>query len=231
MILWRDPMTHSRRTPTLLTLLCLGFLFLNGFITDAQAQQIQVNAADPPVAEQGTLSLDVKVTGKGFKNGAQAKWFVTGTTNPGGVTVNSTTFVSSTELRANITVVDNAEIANFDIQVLNSDGRGGKGTELFRVTAKNTVVCPAQQPPPTGDTTCYADLPGCLDSTFGGIGFLHTDLDSFHNGANGVVVQLDGKIVVVGGAKSSPTGSGDFAVVRYNVDGSLDTSFGDPNPL
>ncbi len=203
-------MTPSHRTPRTLILLCLGLFFLNGFITDAQAQQIQVNAADPPLAEQGTLSLDVKVTGRGFKNGAQAKWFVTGTTNPGGVTVNSTTFVSSTELRANITVTDTAEIANFDIQVLNSDGRGGKGTELFRVTAKNNVVCPAQQPPPTGDTRCYAALPGCLDPTFGGIGFLHTDLDSFHNGANGVVVQLDGKIVVVGGAKSSPTGSAGF---------------------
>src|SRR5688500_5727536 len=177
MILWRDPMTHSRRTPTLLTLLCLGFLFLNRFITDAQAQQIQVNAADPPVAEQGTLSLDVKVTGKGFKNGAQAKSFVTGTTNPGGVTVNSTTFVSSTELRANITVVDNAEIANFDIQVLNSDGRGGKGTELFRVTAKGggNGTCPPMQPAPTSDTKCYDTLPGCLDSTFAGVGYVHTD--------------------------------------------------------
>ena len=110
-------------------------VIFNGADSHAQGQ-VQVNAADPPVAEQGTINLNVKVTGKGFKNGAQAKWFVTGTTNPGGVTVNSTTFVNSSELTANITVADTATIANFDIQVSNSDGRGGKGTELFTVTAK-----------------------------------------------------------------------------------------------
>jgi hypothetical protein len=99
---------------------------------------------------QGTVNLNVKVTGKGFKNGAQAKWFVTGTTNPGGVTVNSTAFVSSTELTANITVSDTATIANFDIQVLNSDGRGGKGTELFAVTAKGNAAACTVQPLPSG---------------------------------------------------------------------------------
>jgi hypothetical protein len=114
------------------------FLNLSGIISDAQAQQVQVTAADPTAAAQGTINLNVKVTGKGFKNGAQAKWFVTGSTDPGGVTVNSTAFVSSTELSANITVADTAIITNFDIQVLNSDGRGGKGTELFAVTAKGT---------------------------------------------------------------------------------------------
>jgi len=103
--------------------------------------QVQVTAADPFVAEQGTVNLNVKVTGKGFKNGAKAKWFVTGTTDTGGVTVNSTTFVSSAELTANITVADTATIANFDIQVLNADGRGGKGTELFAVTAKGQTSC------------------------------------------------------------------------------------------
>ena len=102
---------------------------------------VQVNAADPPSTEQGTVNLNVRVTGKGFKNGAHAKWFVTGTTNPGGVTVNSTTFVSSAEVIANITVSDGAITGNFDIQVLNSDGRGGKGTELFAVTPKGQSSC------------------------------------------------------------------------------------------
>jgi len=118
--------------------------------THAQGQ-VQVSAADPMAAEQGTINLNIKVTGKGFKNGAQAKWFVTGTTNPGGVTVNSTTFVSSSEVTANITVADTATIANFDIQILNSDGRGGKGTELFAVTAKGASpnLC-TLQPLPSG---------------------------------------------------------------------------------
>ena len=121
------------------SLLALLLLSLGAFLVDLRVTaqgQVQVSAADPATAAQGTINLNVKVTGKGFKNGAKAKWFVTGTTDPGGVTVNSTTFVSSTEVDANITVADTATIANFDIQVLNSDGRGGKGTELFAVTAK-----------------------------------------------------------------------------------------------
>src|SRR6266404_9299616 len=132
------------RTPAaILILLALGFVVMNlsGSIPAARAQ-VQVTAANPSSTAQGTINLNVKVTGKGFKNGAKAKWFVTGTTDPGGVTVNSTTFVSSTELSANITVADTAVIANFDIQVLNSDGRGIKETDLFAVTAKgNQASC------------------------------------------------------------------------------------------
>ena len=146
--------------------------------------QVSVTAADPMAAEVGTINLNVKVTGKGFKNGAKAKWTVTGTTDTGGVTVNSTTFVSSGEVTANITVADTAAIATFDIQVTNSDGRGGKGTELFKVTAKQakTVQCPAMQPAPSGDTKCYAAMPGCLDSTFGGVGFVQTHIGDVTRG-------------------------------------------------
>ena len=138
--------------PTLiatLLFLTVGFVFVSprGPASHAQGGQVQVTAADPTSAAQGTVNLNVKVTGKGFKNGANAKWFVTGTTDPGGVTVNSTTFVSSTEVTANITVADIAVIGNFDIQVLNSDGRGGKGTELFAVTSNgggNNSTCTPQ---------------------------------------------------------------------------------------
>ena len=147
-------MTSRYQTSPTIILFSLGLLIvlIAWTIPPSHAQgQIQVNAADPPAAEQGTINLNVKVTGKGFKNGAQAKWFVTGTTNPGGVTVNSTTFVSNTELTANITVADTATIANFDIQVLNADGRGGKGTELFAVTAKgNSANGCTVQPLPSG---------------------------------------------------------------------------------
>jgi uncharacterized delta-60 repeat protein len=195
---------------------------------------VQVTAADPMSADQGTVNLNVKVNGKGFKNGARAQWFVTGTTNPGGVTVNSTTFVSSTELTANITVDDAATIADFDIQVLNSDGRGGKGTELFKVTAKQAhTQCPSMQPAPTADTKCYAAMPGCLDSTFGGVGFVQTHIGDVTRSTvvNAATVQPDGKAVVVGQASTSSTAQPDFLVTRFNTDGSLDTTFGDIDPF
>lgn len=223
-------------------LVCLAFgllAFIGVNTQTAYAQQVQVNAADPAAAAQATVNLDVKVTGKGFKNGANAKFLVTGTADPGGVQVNSTTFVSSTELRVNIDVAETATIAGFDIQVLNSDGRGGKGTELFRVVEKgaNSGVgsCPAPAPAPTSDTKCYSGLAGCLDTTFGSFGLVTTDTlgPNFQGDiAETVVVQTDGKILAVGNANNGVAGTGrDFAVVRYNTDGSLDTSFGDLDPI
>jgi hypothetical protein len=118
------------------------------------AQSLQVNSASPNAAAQGTINLDVAIGGSGFKHGAKSQWFVSGTTNPGGVTVNSTTFVSSNQLTANITVADTATIASFDVLVQNTDGRTGKGTGLFSVQSKNNASTQGciLQPLPAGFT-------------------------------------------------------------------------------
>ena len=112
-----------------LTLLTAIFV-LNGVTAIAQ---VQVKSANPNAAAQGTINLNVTISGNGFKKGATAQWFVTGTTNPGGVTVNSTAFVNSGSLTANITVASTASVGGFDVQVTNADGRTGKGTDLFAV--------------------------------------------------------------------------------------------------
>jgi len=76
-------------------------------------------------------------------------------------------------------------------------------------------------------STAAADAPeaaGDLDTTFNGTGMVTTDVGAFGNDAgNGMTIQADGKIVVVGQAASTP--SVDAAIVRYNTDGSLDTTF------
>lgn len=105
------------------------------------ASPVQVNAADPSSAPQGTVSLDVVVSGSGFDSSAAVSFFVTGTTNPGGVTVKNVTVLGSKKLIAKIDVADAAAIDNFDIQVHLSGGRKGKGTSLFRVTAKASDPC------------------------------------------------------------------------------------------
>ncbi len=64
---------------------------------------------------------------------------------------------------------------------------------------------------------------GSLDTSFDGDGKVVTDMAGLKDGANGVVIQPDGKIVVAGSANNGS--DDDFAVVRYNADGSLDTSF------
>ena len=66
--------------------------------------------------------------------------------------------------------------------------------------------------------------PGDLDATFGIGGKVITDF--FGNDViQSLVIQSDGKIVVGGGSYSSPE-TGDFALARYNTDGSLDATFG-----
>ena len=69
---------------------------------------------------------------------------------------------------------------------------------------------------------------GSLDTSFGAGGKVTTDFNGQTDRAFAVAIQGDGKIVVVGSAGfSSPTGGGtDFAVARYNPNGTLDTSFG-----
>ncbi len=66
---------------------------------------------------------------------------------------------------------------------------------------------------------------GSLDTTFGGTGKVTTSIGSGDDVADAVAIQGDGKIVVAG---TSSTGAPncDFALVRYNTDGSLDTTFG-----
>jgi len=66
---------------------------------------------------------------------------------------------------------------------------------------------------------------GTLDSTFGSGGFITTDFGSSADAAYAMAVQSDGKIVLVGQTQSFSTFM-DFAIARYNADGSLDGSFG-----
>jgi uncharacterized delta-60 repeat protein len=71
---------------------------------------------------------------------------------------------------------------------------------------------------------------GTLDATFGTGGRVYTDFFLTFDQVNAIVIQPDGKIVVVGSTDVDPaTGSdieNDFALARYNTDGSLDTTFG-----
>jgi len=225
--------SHRRLTSFLypVGILTLG-CWLALLASPLQAQQIQVTAADPPAAEQGTVNLNVSIKGKGFQNGAVARFVLTGTDNPDGIAVNSTTFVSSTELKANINVADTATITKFDVVVKNSNGRIGKGTEMFAVTSKQ-AACPALTPVLTSAASCTSTLPGCLDETFGGTGVVLTDTTggvAYNNDwdqAQVPLLQPDGKIVAVGYSKNNGSTTGiDFTLVRYNIDGSLDTTFG-----
>ena len=66
---------------------------------------------------------------------------------------------------------------------------------------------------------------GTLDTTFSGDGRALTDFSPRDDFAAAIAIQADGKIVVA--ATSASDGRNPrFALVRYNVDGTLDTTFG-----
>jgi len=67
---------------------------------------------------------------------------------------------------------------------------------------------------------------GTLDTTFGRGGKVRTDFPGLAAVPSSVVIQSDGKIVVAGGAFPLFTFLGNFELVRYNPNGSLDRSFG-----
>jgi len=71
----------------------------------------------------------------------------------------------------------------------------------------------------SGNTTPQA---GSLDTTFNTNGKVTTPIGS-GSGANAIAIQTDGKIVVAGNAGNGT--NTDFALARYNTDGSLDTTF------
>jgi uncharacterized delta-60 repeat protein len=64
---------------------------------------------------------------------------------------------------------------------------------------------------------------GSVDATFGADGKVFTNFTSGNDLASDLAIQTDGKLVAAGSA----AGGDRFALARYNVDGTLDTSFGD----
>ena len=66
---------------------------------------------------------------------------------------------------------------------------------------------------------------GSLDASFDGDGRVFTDF-GYNDGAYGLAIQPDGKIIAVGNARSgSSRDANEFGVARYNPNGSLDGSF------
>src|SRR5262249_8007542 len=68
---------------------------------------------------------------------------------------------------------------------------------------------------------------GTLDPTFKGTGKQDLAFQAGEATGTAVAVQPDGKVVIAGTLQlTGSTGAADFAVARFNADGSLDTGFG-----
>ncbi|MFO0012166.1 MAG: hypothetical protein ACK553_05440, partial [Planctomycetota bacterium] len=66
---------------------------------------------------------------------------------------------------------------------------------------------------------------GSLDTTLDGDGKVTTAVGNHHDGATSVATQSEGKIVVAGWSDNGTGFNREFALTRYNSNGSLDTTF------
>ena len=67
---------------------------------------------------------------------------------------------------------------------------------------------------------------GALDNTFGTNGKVTTNLGPDKDKIKDIAIQADGKIVAAGSSGNKSTNLTEFALVRYNTNGTLDNSFG-----
>ena len=95
----------------------------------------RVSSTSPDSGAQNT-TIAVRVLGSGFSQGTRAIWAIKGDTTFAvtKVKTNSTTFVSSTELVANITISADASLSLYDVVAVTATGKKGIGIECFTVT-------------------------------------------------------------------------------------------------
>jgi uncharacterized delta-60 repeat protein len=105
-------------------------------------------------------------------------------------------------------------------------GPGNDEGEALVVQADKKVVVAGTSSNGSNDDFALVrySVDGSLDPTFGTGGKVTTPIGSGADRAYALVLQSDGKLVVAGSTFNGSTD--DFALVRYNADGSLDTTFG-----
>lgn len=106
-------------------------------------------------------------------------------------------------------------------------GFGGDGAKAVALQPDGKILVAGFATPIRGQLEHFAlaryNPDGSLDTAFDIDGMVTTAFSSSDDSASAVVLQPDGKIVAVGGARFG--GLYDFALARYNADGSLDTTF------
>ncbi len=95
-----------------------------------------LTSISPSSAGQGALNRTVVITGGGFVNGASLAAVFS---NPG-ITVNSTTFLSSTTITATISISGSASVGAGSVSIINGDAGVSGVPVAFSVTAAPTVT-------------------------------------------------------------------------------------------
>ncbi len=87
-------------------------------------------------------------------------------------------------------------------------------------------MCSNNGNPPKTFTVIRYQSNGQIDSLFGVNGIVQTNLGNNYDLSRKVVLQTDGRILVMGESHAATGANYNFGLVRYNPDGSLDNAFG-----
>ena len=141
-----------------ISLFATVFVLWLSALGQGQAQPVTVSQVEPSVGEQETTGLVVRITGKNFAPGARADFFKAKTSDPGGIGVRQTRFVSATELEATLDIAADAALSYFDVKVTNLSGRSGKGSDLFQVVQKGNSAKPVTSVAASVTFRCYTQV-------------------------------------------------------------------------
>ncbi len=110
-----------------------------------------VTATTPTSLATGASNQNIVITGTGFVSGSGLAASFSGT----GVTVNSTTFNSSTQVTANVSVSTGATVGPRDVTVTNPDGGAGTCSSCFGVYGLSDVASNSANSGKTVSTTAF----------------------------------------------------------------------------
>jgi len=172
-----------------------------------------VTSTNPASLPRGATAQNVTITGSNFVNGAVAAFSGTG------ITVNSTLFVNSSQLTANITITTAAATGARNVTVINPDTGVGTGTGIFTVDALPTITSTSPSSRGQGATTQNITITGTgfingtgLAASFSGTG-ITVNSTTFNSATS-----LTANITIAAGATT-----GSRAVTVTNPDSGVGT--------
>lgn len=145
-----------------------------------------------------------------------------------GYTVKSETDSDLAVVRYNADGILDASFSG-DGQVTSSIGSSGDYIEAATIQPDGRIVvagCTVKSETNSDFAVVRYSVDGSIDGSFSGDGIVTTSFGPFTDRARSVVFQADGKIVVAGSMVKNAEGTdSDFAVARYNAEGTLDKNF------
>ncbi len=137
----------NKRNPIycFIALLATALMCLNVAVAKGPSAKVTVTNANPGSAIRGE-AVTVVISGSGFDHGSKVRFLVTGTNDDTQINVVDVDDSEAADgnLTASIQVLSTATVIDYDIEVMNSRGRRGKGTTLFKVKQEETVVYTAE---------------------------------------------------------------------------------------